>query len=348
VEYEAILTKLLGIPSIWTIENKPSTLASFQTLNEFVNPILKKMNNDSQSDPKKIAYHQSLVHFIMYYAYYPKIPFVIKTNDHLFLCSFHGKNYNKMEISVPFFDKPNLVFDELDILLNKSQLSSLIKKLNVKQILFRDIPDEFINILRSSDTSFSFHLSSLKELNYQIYDLKRTLSKKGKEFSNLRWHLNKFKAANHNIEKVRLHDHITSVIHLIGEWKRTAVNDRGFSYINVKSDKQAARLFAERSDQTNHCLSRVLKIDGRIASFNFGYPIGLNSEQYVFAHAVGIADTSISHLAEYAQYDFWKYIQNTGFSYVNDGPSWTKNLEIYKQKFRPISRKRYYFATMEF
>lgn len=346
MEHERIISKLSKIPSIWTINGKHLTPTSFQNLDDFIGPVLNKIKKDQQNDLKDYPYHQSLIHFLLYFSYHPKIPFVIKTKNHLFFASFYGRNCSSMEISIPFQDQPNTILQELDILLSSSQLSSLIKELYVKKIILRDIPDDFVNIMRSPDSQLSLQLSSLKELYYQTYDLKKTLTKKGHEFANLRWHLNKFKAADHTIEEVRLTDQVKPVIHLIGEWKKTAITQRGFSFINVKSDKQAARLFGEHPDRVRGCISRILKIDGRVASFNFGYPLGFKAKRIVFAHAIGIADLSIPHLAEYAQYDFWKQLKKNGYEYVNDGPSWRQSLEVYKQKFRPIQRKRYYFATL--
>ena len=93
-------------------------------------------------------------------------------------------------------------------------------------------------------------------------------------------------------------------------------------------------------------LSRVLKIDGKIASFNLGYPLGLNEKTNVFAHAIGIADITIQRLAEYAAIDFWKIVKNQGYKYINDGPTWRKGLVDFKKKFGAINRKRYYWATI--
>ena len=244
---------------------------------------------------------------------------------------------------------------QLRSFLMDSSFNSLIKQANIKQILVRDIFDQLAHNLRASNLSMPFQLSSLREIQYQTYYLEKTVAKKGKEFANLRWHLNKFKRNNHIVESVPLSTNIKPVIHLIGSWKKNAIKHRGFSYINVRSDKQAARLFNKKFESTDYteqpslsdCIARVLKVDGQIKSFNFGYPIGIFSRKNVFAHAIGIADLSIPHLAEYAQYDFWKLIKKSGYHFVNDGPSWKSSLETYKQKFRPMVKKRYYYAFLK-
>lgn len=297
------------------------------------------------------------MHFILYYAYYPKIPFVFNTSESILFGSFYGKNYRHVELSFPFENDPESSIDTLHFLLTDSSFASLIKDTQVTHLLLRDLNENMVHILRTSKDAFQFQLLSLRELCYKIYNVRKTLDKKGKDFANLRWHLNKFQKDNHTVESVPITEALKPVIHLIGSWKRTAIQERGFSYINVRSDKQAARLFNDiperhsdtrltgNSPRVNDCILRVLKVDGQIRSFNFGYPLGIYEKKDVFAHAVGITDLSIPHLAEFAQYDFWKKVHEDGYFDVNDGPSWKQSLERYKQKFRPIATKRYYYAT---
>jgi hypothetical protein len=224
--------------------------------------------------------------------------------------------------------------------------------------LLRDISDEIVNILRDNLEKFVFSLDSLKQLSYAIYDVKNTLGLKGSSFANLRWHLNKFDRKNHTIEVVDSKKEIASAVHLIGKWRRQAIKQRGFSFADVRSDKLGINLLAQlketdifRSMHQGHVglpsvIARVLKVDGTIAAVNIGFPLGIFEKQHVVAHAIGINDLSISHLAEYAQFDFWKQIDREGYRFVNDGPSWKRSLEIYKKKFRPIAKKRYYWATL--
>ncbi|MBS3777727.1 MAG: hypothetical protein KGY50_00360 [Candidatus Thermoplasmatota archaeon] len=362
MNYDQILSQLSQLSYVWTTDSNINELDSFQSLQTFVNhksTSIKNYQADEVKNPGDISYHQSLLHFFLYYAYYPKIPFVIKTDEHLYFGSFHGKNYKKMELSMPIVSNYSSAIQQLEYILFHASFHSLLKKTNVSQIILRDIPDDLVRILRSSKQTFSFKLSSLHELYYQTYDVSKTLQKKGKQFANIRWHLNKFHKQNHAVKSVSLSDNLKAVIHLIGEWKHTAIEKRGFSYVNLRSDKQAARLFAAYNYKDfkqnqffnqitpSDCLWQVLLINGQIRSFNFGYPLGIYSKKNVFAHAIGIADISIPHLAEYAQYAFWKKIHQNGYSFVNDGPSWKNSLEIYKQKFRPIDKKRYYYATLK-
>jgi hypothetical protein len=361
VNYDQILSELSQLSYVWTTDSNTIDLNLFPSLKTFVNhksTTIKNHESDHTNNPGKIPYHQSLLHFFIYYAYYPKIPFIIKTDEYLYFGSFHGKNYKTLELSIPLVSDYPSAIHQLEYVLFHTSFHSLLKKTNVSQIILRDIPDEIVQIIRSSKQSFSFKLSSLRELYYQTYDVSKTLGKKGKEFANLRWHLNKFQKQNHTIKTASLSDNLKAVIHLIGEWKRIAIKKRGFSYVNLRSDKQAARLFSsfhsngmnnpfEGQVHPSDCLWQILIVDGQIRSFNFGYPLGIYSKKPVFAHAIGIADISIPHLAEYGQYVFWKKIHKNGYSFVNDGPSWKNSLEIYKQKFRPIDKKRYYYATLK-
>lgn len=356
MNYDQLLSRLNSLSDIWTVDSKRITIDAFSSLQEYINTKMNKNYFSSQQsiDPWLIPYNQSLLHYLLYYAYYPKIPFIKTMYDHIVFGSIYGKKYNRVELSFPFIKNNDIFKNQLQTLFSDSSFQTIIREAKIKQILFRDITDQPAHILRTSTMAIPFQLSSLREIQYQIYDLEKTVAKKGKEFANLRWHLNKFKKDNHQIESVPLSKNVKPVIHLIGAWKKQAIQHRGFSYINVRSDKQAARLFKKNMEDTAYInqpssvdtICRVLKVDGEIKSFNFGYPLGIFSKKNVFAHAIGIADLSIPHLAEYAQYDFWKQIKKSSYQYVNDGPSWKSSLETYKQKFRPIRKKRYYYAFL--
>jgi len=361
MHYTRLQSRLTELPNVWSSDIKYLNIESFNSLQSFLSntsflSLNKQKNGKKPSD--QIPYQQSVFHFFLYYAYYPKIPFAIKENNQLLFGSFYGKNHQSIELSFPFIPDGLQAINYLEHLFYHTEFGSLLKKENIKQILLRDCSEELVKVMTRYTEDFSFKLNSLREIYYQTYDLDQTLGKTGKNFSNLRWHLNKFHRAGHKMEVVDLADYVKPVIHLIGSWKKNAVKKRRFSYVNLRSDKLAARLFSQvstvlqdckyssNSVSVSDCVSRVLKVDGRIASFNFGYPLGLLQKENVFAHAVGITDLSIPHLAEYAQYDFWKQIQKKGYSFVNDGPSWRNSLEVYKQKFRPIEKNRYYYVTL--
>ena len=351
---------LSQISDTWQLEEKYVDLQSFSSLCYYLvklkqkNPVLSFI---SKPEPLQIPYNVSLFHFFIYYTYYPKYPFVTYVEDTLIFGAFTGRHYNKIDFSFPIFSNATTALNHLNHLLSIPVFNSLLKDNNVRRILIRDVSDNFVNSLRDDDKKYKFKLESLRELNYATYDVNRTLDSTGIKFSSLRWHLNSFKKANHKIEVVSLNDSVKAVSHLIGQWRRKALKDRGFSYVNVRSDMLSVKLFGNTKkniDIQDKCeivcpesvISRVLKIDGVIAAFNLGYPLGIFKKQDVFAHAIGISDISIPHLAEYAQYDFWKQIHKAGFSYINDGPTWRDDLEIYKDKFRPIEKKRYYWATL--
>ncbi|MDG6219201.1 MAG: hypothetical protein QCI00_07150 [Candidatus Thermoplasmatota archaeon] len=365
MEYHSLRYRLARIPHVWSLDNEEHTIGSIQSLQRFLfkeiydNQRLPKDSSSDQTSSYDVPYHQSLFHFFLYYTYSPKIPFVVSTEQCLFFGSFYGRNHSSLELSVPLFYKSSIMVRGMETLLNDSLFAHLLKEAKVKQIILRDVSEEVILLIRSSENC-SITLRSLKEIQYQTYDVNKTLRKTGKEFANLRWHLNKFQKDNHIIQCVSLSDHVKPVIHLIGSWKRAAIKQRGFSYVNINSDKLAARLFSKNNDMClgneqlntcsltiDDCASQVLLVDGKVASFHAGYPLGIFKKQPVFAHAIGITDISIPHLAEYAQYEFWKEIQKKGYHYVNDGPSWKMSLETYKKKFRPISKKRYYYATID-
>ena len=356
---QSIKNALSQIPDIWQLGGNSKDLQSVNSLFIYLaklkqdNPILSK---SSYLEPQDIPYNKSPFHFLLYYTYHPKYPFVTYGDDTLIFGDFSGKQYNTIEISFPLTSNAKSALKYFNKILSYPSFNSLVKENNVKKIILRDIDDDFINILRREKEKYKFKLHSLKELNYAIYDVNKTLKLVGDKFSNLRWHLNSFKKEDHSIEVVPQNKSIKQVIHLIGKWHSNALKQRGFSYVNMRSDKLGARLFGfddnnnfQNTDEIvslDNVLSRVLKVDGNVAAFNLGFSLGIFKKQNVFAHAIGITDLSIPHLAEYAQYDFWKQVKKNKYCFINDGPTWKDKLETYKDKFRPITKKRYYWATL--
>ena len=275
-------------------------------------------------------YNSSIFHFLQYYCYKPKIPFLYKTDNSVFFSCFSSKKFNELIVSIPFFISRKKAILEL---------IEFLKKIDTNNILIRDIDDDFLNIL-NYELGKKFKIKSLKEIYYANYDIDKTLKLIGNNFSNLRWHLNSFNKAEHKIEFLDLKDNIKEVIHLIGKWRSKTIKERGFSFIDVRSYKMAANYFGKHDFED--VFSSVLKIDGVVSAFNLGYKIGPD----IFAHSVGICDISIPHLAEFSQYEFWQKIRNHGFKYVNDGPTWRKSLGEFKNKFKPISKKRYYWLNI--
>ena len=369
------LTKInnaLGsIEDTWCLDKKPKDI---KVINNFIQLLDRKMEKYADKSKKKfdknnklikyeIPYNSSPFHFFLYYAHSSNFPFVIFGKENLIFGSFHGRKHNNLFLSMPYIKSIEKAILWLNDFLKNTEIKSLLGSLKIKKILIRDIDDNFVDTLkkRKNDDNISdnFNLKSLKEMKYSIYDVNKTLELKGKTYHNLRWHYNLFKKQNHKIESVSLKDVEKNVIHLIGEWRRIALKERKFSYANVGSDIFGAKLFGdsnsknERMNQkivdkisSNDVITRVLKIDGKISSFNLGYPLGLNKKSNVFAHAIGISDITIQGLAEYAAIDFWSIVKNHGYKYINDGPTWRKGLADFKEKFGPIDKKRYYWATI--
>ena len=356
---QSINNALSQIPDTWQLDDKSKELQSLYSLFNYLVQLKQDKpipSTYSDLEPQEIPYNASPFHFFLYYTYYPKYPFVTYKEDTFIFGDFSGKRYNILELSFPLMSNATSALMHLNKFLSSPLIYSLLKENNIKKIILRDVDDNFINILRRDNEKFIFKLQSLKELNYATYNVNKTLKLVGDKFANLRWHLNSFKKAGHTIEVVTLNKAVKQVIHLIGKWYSNALKHRGFSYINMRSDKLGARLFGfdnntfsfQKKDEIislDNVVSRVLKLDGHVAAFNLGYPLGIFKKQKVFAHAIGISDVSIPHLAEYAQYDFWKQVKKNGYCYINDGPTWKDKLETYKDKFRPIAKKRYYWAT---
>lgn len=358
IKKQFIHKKLSKIKNLWYPKPNQNKVQAFNSANCFLTKI-KKEKPDLSINPKlkpyQITYNTSLMHFFLYYTYKPKQPFIISRKNTIIFGAFKGRNHNKIEISFPVTPNAKSALKKLNKILLNTYFKSIIKENNIKTILLRDIDNNYVNLLRNNKKQHKFQLESLSELKYSTYKIDKTLNLNGNEYSNLRWHLNSFKKDKHNIKAVPLNQNVKPVIHLIGQWRGRSAKHRDFSYINVKSDKLGARLLAKKQhflQDRNHnvepriVISRVLMVDDIVSAFNLGFPLGIYDKQPVFAHAIGIADISIPHLSEYAQYDFWKQIQKAGYHFVNDGPTWRESLEIYKDKFRPIKKKRYYWANL--
>ena len=311
---------------------------------------------------RAIPYNVSPFHFIIYYASPPNYPFVVFGDDAVMFGSFGGKRNDSLSVSFPVYRDVEAATKALDCFLGTSEIKSLLRSKEIKNILLRDIDEQFANAILKNNYSQKFSLKSLKEINYCIYDIHTTLALQGKVFSNLRWRLNRFNKGKHLVEHIPLSESREQVVHLIGQWRSQALKQRGFSYVDVRSDRFGAGFFENsafdgslesqrpgekvNSLKTGKVISRVLKVDGKTASFNLGYPLGFHGESDVFAHAIGISDITIPGLAEYAQVDFWKQVSKKGYGFINDGPTWRKGLAVYKDKFRPVMRERYYWATI--
>jgi hypothetical protein len=337
------------------------TLKSFQDLLNATERITRpstKSDYSKEMQPWDVPYANSLSHFFLYYMHPPNYPFILRIHNVLWFAAFTGNHYNNLMISSPINTTSSELMRTLHLLLNDSLFLSLLKKIPVKTILLRSIDNKMINLLRKETSVGSYHLRNIKQIHYNTYDIKKTLSLQGASFANLRWHLNMFKKASHTIKVVPIHEVEKPVLHLIGKWRKDAILKRGFSFVDTQSDKQGINLAIQKTSLTtthkksnnlisaDTVISRVLQVDGTIASFNLGYPLGIFQSQPVFAHAIGIADISIPHLAEYAQIDFWSQVEQQGYHYINDGPSWRNSLEVFKNKFRPITKKDYYWATL--
>jgi len=362
-----VIADALSALGAWYPRHDRKILADYNELCKSLDKWMADFNNsltDVQENPlidkyagRRIPYNASPFHFILYYVPPPNHPFVVFGADSIMFGFFGGKRNDSLSVSFPIYLDVEAAMVALDRFLNTPEIASLMQSRDIKNLMLRDIDEQFANVLRNSKYKKSFRLSALKEINYCIYDIQSTLVLHGKIFSNLRWRLNKFNKAEHRVKHVPLSEAGDQIIHLIGQWRRQALKERGFSYVDVRSDRFGAEFFKKavresgwqseaENLKTEKVISRVLKVDGNIASFNLGYPLGLGGESRVFAHAIGISDISIPGLSEYAQMDFWKQVQTKGYRFINDGPTWRKGLAVYKDKFRPVARERYYWATV--
>ncbi|MEF8848872.1 MAG: hypothetical protein V5A68_07035 [Candidatus Thermoplasmatota archaeon] len=358
IRIKNIKKQLSNSPETWVLNGRADSMDCFISLQKFLLEQKEKKSDISLYKKTKdidVPYHASIFHFLMYHSFYPKVAFIKIFENSVVFGAFKGRYHNEIEFSFPtnLNSKSSLI--NLKKILSDKNIISLIDELKIDKILLRNIDDEFLKIIRKNNDKNNLEIESISELKYSVYDIKKTLSLKGKKYANLRWHLNKFHKEKHKIEIVDIEDTLKAIIHLIGQWKKKAIEERDFSFIDVRSDKIGAKIGAKYKKyndniddflNSENILTRVLKVDGVVSAFNLGYPLGIFQKRNIFAHAIGIADISIPHLAEYAQYDFWRQIKKKGYRLVNDGPTWRNSLETYKNKFRPIDKKRYFWVKL--
>ncbi len=336
----------------WFLKRSKPELSDLRDQYRFIGNIRGRRIKPSREIP---PYNYSILHFYLYYCAPPDIPFISVRNSTVFMGSFRGRHYDQLHLSMPEFESFNTALQDLKGFLSEDIFMEIFRNLKNRTILLRDIPGTAGILLHKraeEKNNGRFQLSKLKELNYNLYNLKKSMENRGREFSNLRWHLNSFKKEGHRVEAVPIHQYREEVEHLIGQWRSERLSSTNQSFFDIRSDKMAVALAHDLDGEDNvqdfHTpISRVLKVDGKVAAFNFGYPLGLFSESNVFAHAVGIADVKIPHLSEYAQMDFWKEVHDKGYLLINDGPTWRTELHRYKNKFRPEERMRFYWARMK-
>lgn len=345
---------------VWWNHKCSNTTETIQSLTTFFSKINKSNSNLGKGIMERNnTYQSSLYHFLLYYCSRSQPVFFTVFNRTLFYGMILGKNSCALHLCSPSYaSAEHLISDAFHLIENKL-ISKVINTFRITSITLRDVDDSVVTLLRNNIQKYPIHITSIKRIPYAIYDLQKTLPLKGKEFSNIRWHLNKFNRANHTI-KIRSAKNIEKpLLHLIGKWRRQAIHKRGFSFADVTSDKYGAHLLESISNASldvrnddcrfinhNNLFYRILEIDNQISSFHLGYQLGFLRHSDMCAHAIGITDLSIPHLAEYAQIDFWTYMANKGIRYVNDGPSWRKSLEIFKQKFRPIEKQNSYWINI--
>ncbi len=176
-------------------------------------------------------------------------------------------------------------------------------------------------------------IKNIKEFKYYIYDLQTLEGLRGNRWKNVRQKVTAFNKKYPKLKVERLsEENFYNVIHFIGEWRRQLLTSRKLSFSNLEKNKSAASYYSDKNDFKN-VWATVYKLSGRVVSFQLLYRLGEDSA----AHAIGMADTGLSGLAEAAQVDVWREVLGSGIRFVNDGASWRPGLDRYKRKFNPIS-----------
>jgi len=141
----------------------------------------------------------------------------------------------------------------------------------------------------------------------------------------------------------RLNDeNLNDVVHFIGAWRRQLISKKGISYSNLEKNRDAVKYYSYKNDFDN-IWSTVYRLGGRVVAVQLLYRLNKNSA----AHAIGLADNSITGLSEATQIDIWQKLNEGGIRYINDGPSWRQGLDRYKKKFNPISAQKLFECKIQ-
>ena len=342
--HKKIVDLFSSIQDVLVISDNSSLKDVNQLLRKYRDNIIQKRFSLIKENSNGEKYHQSIFHFLQYFISVSKISFILPFDSTLFFGSILGRKNHLLQLSTPIFLSNEQLLQSLKNLFSTNEFKSLFTMIQNRSILVRDIPFNMKNYAKQNKTVFPFTIQQVKEIHYYTYDIQKTISLQGQNFSNIRWHLNKFNNGNHTIKIIENIEHETPLLHLIGAWRKHAIDQKGFSFTDMRSDKLCAKLISNTFEESLYY--RILSIDGKVASFHYGYPIGFSNDSSLFAHTVGITDPYIPHLSEYAQMDFWNYLWDNGFLFVNDGPSWRNSLETYKKKYRPIKKTKQYWTTI--
>jgi hypothetical protein len=213
-----------------------------------------------------------------------------------------------------------------DIIINLSTITG-------NQIQMVCLDNESLNELKRL---VGVDVKNIKEFNYYIYDLDMLGDLAGNRWKNVRQKINNFntKYPKLKIEKLGPENY-NNVLHFIGQFRRELLDNRGHSYANLEKNKFAVQYYLDKNDFRN-IWSTIYKLQGRVVAVQLLYRLGENSA----AHAIGLADTEFTGLAEAAQIDIWRKVYDCGIRFINDGPSWRPGLDRYKRKFNPIHYQR--------
>jgi len=214
-----------------------------------------------------------------------------------------------------------------------TEIITLLSSITNYPIQIVCLDNEHVKILKKQR---SIKVKNIKEFKYYIYDLNKLTGLSGNQWKTVR---QKITAFNRNYPKLKI-EHLTpqnynKTIHFIGAWRRELLANRGLSYANLEKNKFAAQYYSDKNDFEN-IWATVYSLDTRVVAFQLLYRLGPDAA----AHAIGLADTKIKGLSEFAQIHIWEQLHDSGIRYINDGPSWRPELEKYKLKFNPITSQQ--------
>jgi hypothetical protein len=293
--------------------------------NELITSFFQKPSTDSK-DSIKINFEDSFEYIRLYFNSGRYQGFKFYDNESLLIFAIESKKKPHFKLFKPIGTRA------LKKLLELIKILSNFTNYSIQMVCMNNNELKEIKKIKQLD------LKNIKEFNYYIYDLEMPNDLRGNHWKNVR---QKIKSFNKNHPKLKTQklspENCTKALHFIGNWRRELLDKRGHSYTNLEKNKFAVQYYADKNDFKN-IWGTIYKLHGRVVAVQLLYRLGENSA----AHAIGIADTEFSGLAEATQIDCWKQVYDCGIRFVNDGASWRAGLNLYKRKFNPIGAQKVY------
>lgn len=277
---------------------------------------------ESYIHPSKPRFENSFDFIKIYFDNGRNVAYKYCNDENLIFFSKMGKNRIRHQISKPLGE---------DVIDKSLSLHSHLKTVSDGDLFIRDLDEDLVREL---------DCEKIRRFEQFIYDLKEINDLKGSRWRNVRQKINRFQKDHKEVRIRKLNkDNYKDAVHLIGAWRKHGLEERGFSYSDIKKNLFTARYYSDKIDDEN-IWSYIYYIKSRPVSFQFLYRVSDDSA----AHSIGISNIDFEGLSEFSQIDTWLMVKDCGIRLINDGYTWSNKLRTYKKKFNPMGKEIVYWC----